>query len=184
MTVLDNGIVIEEHITAHNFTPDAQVPQVFPGYAPVKHGATVHHWGAMGQLFDDVVAYLASANVRQSSAQFVLQEDRVACIVSPDDVAWHSGHPQGNVQTIGIECRPEMTEGDLDTLASLCRHLERIYGPLVIYIHSQWVATACPGRYASRIEEVIAEINGVDVAPAPQVPITPTTPVHDCCCHD
>lgn len=184
MAVLDNGIVIEEHITAHNFTRDADVAQVFPGYAPIKHGCTVHHWGALGQLFDDVVAYLASDNARGTSAQFILQEDRVACIVSPDDVAWHSGHPQGNVQTIGIECRPEMTEGDLDTLASLLRYLEGIYGSLVVYIHSQWIATACPGRYAGRIEEIIAEVNNVDLVPAPPVEITPTTPVHSCCCHD
>lgn len=183
MTVLDNGIVIEEHITAHNFTRDADVPEVF-GYDSVKLGATIHHWGADGQLFDDVVAYLASNNARQSSAQFVLQEDRVSCIVSPDDASWHAGHPQGNAMTIGIECRPEMTEGDLLTLESLLRYLETIYGGLTIYLHYNWVATACPGRYAGRLAEIIDRVNNVELTVSEPVPITPTTPVHHCCCHD
>jgi N-acetylmuramoyl-L-alanine amidase len=184
MTTLDNGIVIDETITAHNYTPDAKVPATFGGYDSIKHGATIHHWGLDGQDFDGVVAYLASNNARGSSAHIVLQEDRVACIVSPDDAAWHAGHPLGNAQTIGIECRPEMTEGDLDALASLLRYLETIYGSLTIYKHQEWVATACPGRYAGRIDEIVAEINNVNVSTIPAVPITPATPVHACCCHD
>lgn len=182
MTTLDNGIVIDESITAHNYTRDADVPAVF-GYASIKHGATVHHWGNDGQAFDAVVGYLASNNARRSSAHFVLQEDRVTCLVNPDDASWHAGHPLGSAQTIGIECRPEMTEGDLDTLASLLRYLETIYGSLVIYKHSDWVATACPGRYGSRIDSIVAEINGVQAAPAP-VEIPAGAPAHDCCCHD
>lgn len=188
MTTLDNGIVIDESITAHNYTPDASVPYVFKdaagnGYESVKHGATVHHWGDDGQDFDDVVAYLASNNARRSSAHFVLQEDRVTCLVSPDDASWHAGHPQGSAQTIGIECRPEMTEGDLDTLASLLRYLETIYGSLLIYKHNEWTVTACPGRYAGRIDEIVAEVNNVQMAPTPPVAV-PAAPVHACCCHD
>ena len=183
MTTLDNGIVIDESITAHNITPDAAVRSVF-GYDSIKHGATIHHWGNDGQDFDAVVNYLASDNARRSSAHFVLQADRVTCLVSPDDASWHAGHPQGSAQTIGIECRPEMTEGDLDTLASLLRYLETIYGSLVIYKHSDWTATACPGRYASRIEEIVAEVNNVQAAPAPVVEIPAGAPQHACCCHD
>lgn len=183
MTTLDNGIVIDERITAAHLTPAADCLAVF-GYPPEKIGATIHHWGADGQSFDDVVDYLASDNARQSSATFVLQEDRVACIVSPDDASWHAGHPQGTAQTIGIECRPEMTEGDLLTLESLLRYLETIYGSLTIYLHYNWVATACPGRYAARLEEIVDRVNNVQLTTAEPVPITPTTPVHHCCCHD
>lgn len=183
MTTLDNGIVIDETTTAHNFTPDAKVPATF-GYESIKPGATVHWWGGYGQKFDDVVAYLASNNGRSSSAHFVLQEDRVACIVNPDDAAWHTGHPLGNAQTIGIECRPEMTEGDLDTLAALLRYLETIYGSLTIYKHSDWVNTACPGTYADRIEEIVAEINHVELIPTPPVTVAPGAPAQACCCHD
>lgn len=183
MTTLDNGITIDERFTAVNYTPDASVPATF-GYASIKHGATVHHWGNDGQRFDDVLNFLAGANSRSNSAHFVVQEDRVACIVSPDDAAWHSAHPLGNAQTIGIECRPEMTEGDLETLASLLRYLETIYGSLTIYKHSDWTATACPGRYASRIDELVSRINNVEVAPAPPVEIPDDEPKRVCCCHD
>lgn len=183
MTTLDNGIVIDESITAHNYTRDKDVPRTF-GFPSKKDSATVHHWGDDGQDFDAVVRYLASKNARGSSAHFVLQEDRVTCLVSPDDASWHAGHPRGAATSIGIECRPEMTEGDLDTLASLLRYLETIYGSLLIYKHSDWKATACPGRYAGRIEEIISEVNNVEIAPAPPVPANPAAPPVKCCCHD
>lgn len=183
MTTLANGIVIEEAITAHNYTPAADCLAVF-GHPPEKIGATIHHWGSDGQDFDDVVDYLASNNARGSSATFVLQEDRVACIVNPDDASWHAGHPLGTARTIGIECRPEMTEGDLRTLGYLLEYLETIYGSLTIYLHYNWVATACPGRYAARLEDIVADVNNVELTQEPPVEITPTTPVHHCCCHD
>lgn len=191
MTTLDNGIVVEEHINAVNFTPHDKVPNTWYGYNGDKTGATVHWWGNYGQKFDDVVNYLASANPRSSSANFVLQEDRVACIVNSWDSAWHAGHPEGNAKTIGIECRPEMTKGDLETLGSLLRYLESQYGSLAIYIHSNWQNTACPGTYGAEIENLIAEINGIEVwNKVENVPVPPTSeelvkqPEYHCCCHD
>lgn len=182
MTTLDNGIVIDESLNAVNYTPLANVPAVF-GYDGAKTGVTVHHWGNDGQNIHTVARYLASANDRSNSAHFVIQEDYVYCIVNSFDSSWHSGHPLGNAKTIGIECRPEMTEGDLATLASLIRFLEGHYGSLEVYIHKNWQNTACPGRYESRIDDVIARVNNVVAAPTPVV-ITPDAPVHDCCCHD
>lgn len=184
MPTLDNGVVIGEAFTAHNSTPAASVPAVFKNGPRVVTGVTVHHWGSDGQRFNDVLNYLASNNDRQNSAHFVLQEDRVECIVNTYDAAWHSGHPLGNTITIGIECRPEMTPGDLATLASLIRWLEGVYGDLVVYKHSDWQNTACPGRYAGRIDAIVADINNVNAAPAPVVPAVPGAPAHDCCCHD
>ncbi len=181
MPTLDNGVVIDESITARNSTAAGDVPGVF-GYPRTITGVTVHHWGNDGQSFDGVQNYLASSNDRQNSAHFVLQEDRVSCIVNTDDAAWHSGHPLGNAQTIGIECRPEMTPGDLATLASLIRWLETVYGSLTVYKHSDWQNTACPGRYAGQIDALVDAINNVTVAPAP-VEIPAGTPVHVCCCH-
>jgi len=182
MPTLDNGIIIDESITAHNSTAAADVPAVFKAGPRTVTGVTVHHWGNLGQTFDGVQRYLASNNDRQSSAHFVLQADRVSCIVNTFDAAWHSGHPLGNAQTIGIECRPEMTPGDLDTLASLIRWLESVYGSLVVYKHSDWQNTECPGRYASQIEAIVADVNNVEVA-APPVEIPAGAPV-TCCCHD
>lgn len=184
MTTLDNGIVIDESLTAVNYTPQADVPLVWPGYTGEKDAATIHHWGADGQNIHNVARYLASKNDRGNSAAFVLQADYVYCLVMPNDSSWHAGHPEGNARTIGIECRPEMTEGDLDTLASLLRYLETIYGSLEIYIHSNWANTACPGRYAGRIDEVIAEVNNVEMAPAAPVQDVASGPAVDCCCHD
>lgn len=181
MTTLDNGLVIDESLNALNYTSWANTMSVF-GFSGDKTGATIHHWGADGQDIHTVARYLASRNDRNNSAHFVLQEDYVYCIVNSFDSAWHSGHPKGNATTIGIECRPEMTEGDLDTLASLVRFLETVYGSLEIYLHKNWVNTDCPGRYESRIEEVIAEINGAVIAPAP-VDIPVDAPHHECCCH-
>ena len=183
MTTLDNGIVIDESITAKNYTRDADVLKTF-GFPSKKKGVTIHHWGNDGQKFDDVVRYLASKNARQSSAHFVVQEGRVTCIVSPDDASWHAGNAEGSAQTIGIECRPEMTEGDLDALASLIRYLETIYGSLLVYTHNNWKATACPGRYLGRIDEIIAEVNNVNMAPAAPVKPSPGVPADKCCCHD
>lgn len=181
MITLDNGVVLGESFDALNFTPMANVKAVF-GYEPIKAGVTVHHWGNDGQNFDDVMRFLMSRNSRDNSAHIVLQEDRVECIVNTDDAAWHSGHPLGNAQTIGIECRPEMTEGDLETLASLIRYLESVYGELLIYTHSYWANTACPGRYEDKIGELIESINNVSVVPAGETIPDREEKEHQCCC--
>jgi len=183
MPTLDNGIVIDEATTAHNLTAAADVPEVFRAGPRTITGVTIHHWGGDGQKFDTVKNYLASNNDRRNSAHFVLQADRVACIVSPLDAAWHSGNAVGNTQTIGIECRPEMTAGDLETLASLIRWLESVYGELLVYRHMDWQNTACPGRYAGKVDAIVAAINNVSAAPAP-APAPAGAPVHRCCCHD
>lgn len=183
MPTLDNGVVIDETVTAHNFTPARSVLAAFKLPRAIN-GVTVHHWGNDGQSFDGVLNYLASNNARTSSAHFILQEDRVACIVSPADAAWHAGHAAGNATTIGIECRPEMTAGDLATLASLIRWLEGVYGPLTVYKHSDWAATACPGRYAGQIDAIVAAVNHATAPAGPPVVIPAGTPARACCCHD
>lgn len=191
MTTLDCGIVIDESLSAVNFTKWADVPVVWPPFNGDKTGATVHHWGAFGQNIHDVARYLASKNARDNSAAFVIQEDYCYCLVFPDDSSWHAAHPEGNAKTIGIECRPEMTPGDLEALGSLLRYLEGIYGSLAIYIHSNWANTSCPGLYAAEIDNLIAEINGIEVwhmvesAPQPPAPeVIAAQPEHHCCCHD
>lgn len=187
MTTLDNGIVIDESITAAHITTAADCPAAFGGRQRIVTGVTVHHWGADGQNFDNVQDYLASDNVRQSSAHFVLQEDRVSCIVGTDDVAWHAGNAEGNASTIGIECRPEMTPGDLKTLASLIRFLESVYGDLAVYVHSDWMNTQCPGRYLAKRDEIVAVVNA-GVPSNITVPVVPPNaadaPHHHCCCND
>lgn len=181
--VLDNGIVIDESRDSKNFTSFEDCMAIF-GEARQILGVTVHHWGNMGQDFDDVDVFLRTNNT-PTSAHFVLQEDRVSCIVSPDNVAWHAGNAHGNAITIGIECRPEMTPGDLLTLESLIRWLEATYGELLVYKHMDWVATACPGLYASKIDEIVERVNNVSIAPPPVETIPEdhaTSHEHGGCC--
>ena len=112
----------------------------------------LHHWGKDGQKFDDVCRYLCRTNVpiaKRTSAHYVVEAGRVACLVAPSNRAWHA--MSGNARGIGIECRPEMTAGDLETVAELIANLRKTYGNLPIYPHKKFVATACPGRYESKL---------------------------------
>lgn len=144
MTTLDNGIVVDESLTAQNQTSAANVPAVF-GQARVVTSITQHHWGELGQDFDAVTSGLAGNNARQVSAHFTAMDGRVSCLVSPDDAAWHAGNAVGNATSIGIEMRPEATDGDYETAASLIRHLRGIYGDIPLVPHNHWFNTACPG---------------------------------------
>lgn len=145
---------LHEEFDSLNQTPGTDADSVW-GCGPRKvSGITIHHWGGLGQAFWDVTTYLC-ANTVPTSAHFVVQDKLVACIVSPDDCAWHSGHPQGNSHTIGIECRPEATEGDYASTAELIAFLWGIYGIIPLYPHSYWVATDCPGAYdLSRLQSL------------------------------
>jgi hypothetical protein len=137
--------VIDESIDAKNFTPAHLCPQAF-GYARVIESITIHHWGNRGQRFDDVVGYLASKNARGSSAHFIVEDGRITCIVSPVDASWHAGNAYGSATSIGIECRPEATDGDYETVAWLIRFLRDTYGAgLPLIPHNYWTNTACPG---------------------------------------
>ncbi|WP_162229809.1 peptidoglycan DD-metalloendopeptidase family protein [Kocuria marina] len=129
-------------------------------------GVTIHHWGVDGQHFDDVVRFLcdttsASRRANPTSAHYVVQDGRVAQLADDTVATYHSGSAQGNGTTIGIECRPEMTQGDLDTLAQLIADLERKHGPLLLYVHQDWFATACPGRYKAKIPWLVDRVNAI-----------------------
>jgi len=107
---------------------------------------TIHHWGLKGQQFDTVRDFLCT-NDTPTSAHYVVQDGLVACIVSPDDCAFHAGNAEGNTFSVGIECRPEATDGDYATIAELIRDIRAIYGDIPLYPHNHWFNTACPGDY-------------------------------------
>ena len=109
----------------------------------------IHHWGADGQTFGGVVKYLCRAG-GNSSAHYVVESGKVACLVDPKNTAWHAG-PKGNPGGIGIECRPEMSQGDLETVAELIANLRKTYGNLPLYPHKKYMATACPGRWEGKL---------------------------------
>lgn len=107
---------------------------------------TIHHWGIPGQKFQNVVNYLCRAR-GNSSAHYVVEAGKVACIVDPDNIAWHAGVWAGNETSIGIECRPEATAADYATVAELVRDLRKVYGNIPLKRHRDWKATACPGKW-------------------------------------
>jgi N-acetylmuramoyl-L-alanine amidase CwlA len=147
-----------------NFTPAAQSAAVF-GYARKIEAITIHHWGNRGQNFTDVVNFLCTNN-KPTSAHYVVEAGKVACIVDPDNVAWHSGNARGNATTIGLELRPEATEADYATAAELVRELRAVYGNLPLRPHNYWSATACPGVWDLAKLDRLAR-SGATGSPAP-----------------
>ena len=118
-------------------------------YTKGRQGNTVkyiviHHWGARGQTFENVLNWFTSANC-PTSAHYVVEAGRVACIVSELDTAYHAGNWQYNLESIGIECRPEATEQDYLTVAELIANIWAQYGKLKLLRHKDIVPTACPG---------------------------------------
>ena len=144
-------------------TPWTQ-PRSFYGFPAKPTAITIHHWGNDGQKLEDV-AYYHSDPKRDprtaTSSHTVLEDGRIATLAVPEVATFHSGSTAGNGSSIGIECRPEMTKGDVDTLVQYIYELEVVYGSLKIYFHEEWSATACPGRYKAIRADVISRVNAM-----------------------
>lgn len=110
----------------------------------------IHHWGAEGQTFEGVCAWFGSPSC-QTSAHYVVEGGRVACLVNLSDTAYHAGDWGANLTSIGIEARPEMSDADLETVCELVAYLYKVYGELPIYGHKDFSSTACPGKYYSKL---------------------------------
>lgn len=128
-----------------NFTAASDSLQVF-GYDRKITAITIHHWGKDGQRFENVIGWFTSPTAR-TSAHYVVEAGKVACLVAPANVAWHAGNAKGNATTIGIELRPEARDADYATAATLIARLRAAYGDLPLIPHKQWTNTACPGRW-------------------------------------
>lgn len=113
----------------------------------------IHHWGADGQTFDSVVGWFTNPNCG-TSAHYVVEDRKVACMVNLYDTAYHAGDWFANLSSIGIECRPEMSDGDLETVCELVAYLYGVYGELPIYPHKYFSRTACPGRYEAKLDYI------------------------------
>lgn len=160
MTTLATGTVIDETTwNSQNYTPSTDVPAVY-GQARTTGRVTIHHWGNDGQNFNSVANHLSRPG-GDTSAHFVVEAGRVACLISPEHAAWHTGSPEGNATSIGIECRPEMSEGDINEVVALIEWLEDMYGPQEVWLHQEWFPTACPGRYAHMRDEIVCRVNAL-----------------------
>jgi hypothetical protein len=138
--------------TSHNspnYTPQASSTAVF-GYNRTIEGITIHWWGDPNQnpLYEGVRDYLDRIN-GNTSAHYVATGTgrRVSCIVSPMDVAWHSGSAYGNAKTIGVECDPRARDEDYDVISELIADIRSAYGDVPLYSHNMWTGTTCPGVY-------------------------------------
>lgn len=161
---------LDESKTSNNFTPAYLSPAVYL-QSRIIRGITIHHWGSFGQDFSTVESFLCT-NTKPTSAHYVAEAGHASCIVSPVDVAWHTGNPTGNATTIGIECRPEKSPEDFETVAQLIAYLRQNYGTdLPLYDHSDWYATACPGLWAG-LEALDARAREIEAA-GPVIPNTP-----------
>lgn len=163
---------IDESLTAKGYTPASSVPATF-GMARTVKSITIHHWGALGQTHDGVNNFFVNGP-GATSAHFVASAGRINCLVNPDDAAWHAGNGRGNATSIGIECRPEATDGDYATVAELIRYLRGIYGNLPLIPHRDWQATACPGVWdlarldrMARTESETIQVQSSTTTPTP-----------------
>lgn len=126
---------------------------------------TVHWWGGKGQKFRNVVDWLRGyTGNRGSSAHYVAQDGLVEQIVEDSRASWHGGNNKANGTSIGIEMRPEMTDGDWATLVQLCTDLEEKHGSLKYYGHKDWKNTDCPGDYYPRIGKLVKDVNAEHAA--------------------
>jgi hypothetical protein len=136
---------LDESHNSQNFTPADQVLSVF-GYPRIVKWITIHHWGVNGQQFDVVRDFLCT-NTTPTSAHYVVEAGQAACIVNETDAAWHAGNALGNAQSIGIECHPEATDADYQTIAEVIRDIRSRFGDVPLVAHNYWTATDCPGDY-------------------------------------
>lgn len=143
--------------------------------SPSVDTIVIHHWGDDGQSFEKVCEFFASGP--GTSAHFVVEAGRCAQLVEIKDIAWHSGNWAANQRSIGIECRPEMSPEDFETVAQVIADLETYYGrSFYINGHLDYFNTECPGRWYNRLEDLINRVNdikagkverGVENVPAP-----------------
>ena len=112
--------------------------------------------------------------VSQVSAHYVVEDGLVVRMVRDEDSAWHAGSEYWNRRTIGIECNPRMTAGDLETVAQLVADLERRHGSKLVYRHSDVnPGTECPGAYGAKIDWIIKRVNEIKATPVATAAATP-----------
>jgi hypothetical protein len=146
-----------------------------------REGLTMHWWGdgSGANNHDNITNYfLGQAAAGNKSVNYVVSDNKITLMVSPDNIAWCSNN--GNPTTISIEHQPTLGAEGYKKSGWLVDQLEERYGRLLsIYPHSKWIGTACPGSID--LNRIRVEANkwktGVYTTPPPVVtPAPPTTP--------
>lgn len=165
-----------------SYTLLEQYSSAFVGPALNPKGFAIHWWGDPAQrpTFYGIVNVLMTRGAQQSaSVHFIAESGLVACLVSPNRVAWgqgDGGSGWGNLNLVSIECNPRCTAGDRETVAELMADQHIINGiPLVAYPHKQFTATQCPGVWeqhipwlVSRAKQIVAEKTKPAPKPTPK----------------
>lgn len=116
----------------------------------------IHHWGVDGQKLVNAVSWLCNLK-SQVSAHYVVEAGKVVKLMNDTDCAWHAGSKAQNTTSIGIECRPECTKADRETVVELIADLYAKHGVLPIVGHKDVAATSCPGRWYKYINSIERE---------------------------
>lgn len=132
------------YVTKYNARKYSRIPTK-------KTEIVIHHWGGDGQKVKNVIDWFA--RMAGTSAHYVIAAGYVACMVPPKFVAWHAGNWRANLRGYGLECRPEMSAADLETVAEVIADIWRSHKKkLPITYHKKYKNTACPGRYMDRLD--------------------------------
>lgn len=116
----------------------------------------IHHWGVDGQKIKNVVGWLCNPKA-QVSAHYVVEAGKVVKLMNDTDCAWHAGSKAQNTTSIGIECRPECTKADRETVIELIADLYAKHGVLPVVGHKDVAATSCPGRWYKYLSQIQKE---------------------------
>ena len=142
-------------------------------------GIVVHHYGVMGSTYAGTIRTLTKITAT-ASAHFVIDVDKVACLVNLSDTAYHADNWAVNLTTIGIECPPECTPAQVDTLVQLIAGLYQHYGRVLpLSGHCDHAPTQCPGRYYPLLADIQARATSLWTsanAPDPQQPAPDKVP--------
>lgn len=142
-------------------------------------GIVVHHYGVMGSTYQGTINTLCAVTA-SASAHFVIDAGKIAQLVALSDTAYHADNWPINLTTIGIECPPECTPTQIDTLVQLIAGIYKHYGRVLpLTGHCDHAKTACPGRYYPMLANIQARATALwtsAVAPDPQQPAPDNVP--------
>jgi hypothetical protein len=120
----------------------------------------IHHWGADGQDFNTPGDWLSRKN-GTSSAHEVIEAGRVELLVKHENTAWHAGG-EANPKSIGLELRPEAGDDDYATAGQRIADIRAEHGDIPLKGHSDYMSTACPGRYdLARLNRIAGGATGL-----------------------
>jgi hypothetical protein len=178
---MDNYYPIEVKICSKNgWSTPQEVPGIWGSNNPYKRtGITIHWWGdgTGASNHDNIVNYfLGQAAAGVKSVNYVLSDNKITLMVSPDNVAWCSN--SGNPSTISIEHQPTLGDEGYKKSGWLVWQLEQRYGRrLDLFPHNHWTTTECPGSIdLNRIRAEADKWASGGYNPVVEVPSPPPAP--------